>query len=83
MSCLIHSVISSPSTFCGGAWSGLDRIYSRAISMAAEIPGPRPWPLVGNLPNIDLENSIQSIVDIGKQYGDLILGPRCVRRCRS
>lgn len=48
-----------------------------------EIPGPRPWPLVGNLPNIDLENSIQSIVNIGKQYGTkfliFLLHLSCVR----
>lgn len=37
--------------------------------MSADIPGPRPWPLIGNLLNIDLENSVQSVVDIGKQYG--------------
>lgn len=37
--------------------------------MSSDIPGPWPWPLVGNLPNIDLENSIQSVVNIGKQYG--------------
>lgn len=47
--------------------------------MASEIPGPRPWPLVGNLPNIDLANSIQSIADIGKAYGDFISGRKCVR----
>lgn len=37
--------------------------------MSSNIPGPRPWPLIGNLLNIDLENSVQSVVDIGKQYG--------------
>lgn len=40
--------------------------------MSSDIPGPWPWPLVGNLPNIDLENSVQSVVDIGKQYGMVV-----------
>lgn len=40
--------------------------------MPSDIPGPRPWPLIGNLLSIDLENSVQSIVDIGKQYGMIL-----------
>lgn len=37
--------------------------------MSSNIPGPRPWPLIGNLLDIDLENSVESVVNIGKQYG--------------
>lgn len=47
-------------------------IHGHTARMASEIPGPRPWPLVGNLPNIDLANSVQSLVDIGKEYGSSI-----------
>lgn len=40
--------------------------------MSGDIPGPRPWPLIGNLLDIDLENSVQSVVNIGKQYGMVV-----------
>ncbi|PSS05126.1 P450 family fatty acid hydroxylase [Coniella lustricola] len=39
--------------------------------MTCDIPGPRPWPFLGNLLDIDLENSVQSVVDIGKQYAPI------------
>lgn len=47
--------------------------------MSSHIPGPRPWPLIGNLLDIDLENSVQSVVSIGKQYGMAVYNFRVLR----
>ncbi|KAI1382907.1 cytochrome P450 [Hypoxylon trugodes] len=35
------------------------------------LPGPRPLPIIGNLLDLDLENTIQSWVDLAKTYGPI------------
>lgn len=34
-----------------------------------DIPGPRPKPIVGNLPEIDAQNPIQSMMTLARRYG--------------
>ncbi|KAK2596463.1 hypothetical protein N8I77_013353 [Diaporthe amygdali] len=38
----------------------------------ASIPGPPPLPLIGNLRDIDLANSIRSFCDIAAEYGPIV-----------
>ncbi|KAI0023652.1 P450 family fatty acid hydroxylase [Xylariomycetidae sp. FL0641] len=35
------------------------------------IPGPRPWPILGNLPDLDLQNTVQSWLDLADTYGPI------------
>lgn len=35
------------------------------------IPGPAPWPLIGNLRDIDINNTVQSFMKLADEYGPI------------
>ena len=39
--------------------------------MAATIPQPKPWPLIGNIPHIDGKNGIQSLMRLAAAHGPI------------
>ncbi len=39
--------------------------------MATAIPQPRPWPLLGNIPEIDAKNGIQSLMRLAAGHGPI------------
>lgn len=47
--------------------------------MSIPIPGPKPWPVLGNLLDIDTENSIQSFSKLCLEYGMKALYQMTVR----
>ena len=44
-------------------------IVCRKKSPLAEIPGPKPYPIVGNVLQLDMDKIFLQITDFAKQYG--------------
>jgi hypothetical protein len=49
---------------------------SSAAAGAPIIPGPRPAPLLGNIPDIQPDAAVQSMMALAREYGP-ISGSRC------
>jgi hypothetical protein len=49
-------------------------IWSYYFSVRINIPGPTPWPIVGNIPNLlGVINVGKRFLEFQKQYGDMVL----------
>ena len=49
-------------------------IWSYYFSVRINIPGPTPWPIVGNIPNfLGVRNVGKRFLEFQKQYGDMVL----------
>lgn len=55
-------------------------IWDNFYGIRVNIPGPTPWPIVGNLPNIvGTKNAAETFMKLQKKYGNLVFlrfGPR-------
>ena len=55
-------------------------IWDNFYGIRINIPGPTPWPIVGNLPNIvGTKNAAETFMKLQKKYGNLVFlrfGPR-------
>lgn len=49
-------------------------IWSYYFTVRINIPGPTPWPIVGNIPNlVGVRNVGNKFLEFQKQYGDMVL----------
>lgn len=44
-----------------------------------QIPGPKALPVLGNLLDIDLQDSLTSLINMGQKYGSSLLDPSVER----
>jgi hypothetical protein len=48
-------------------------IWDNFYGIRVNIPGPTPWPIVGNLPNIvGTKNAVETFRKLQKKYGNLV-----------